>query len=99
VGHDPSITIIIKDIEPGYFRASLSFLADKYISGDHAVSLVSRTQLTAVFADAFGYVQPAETTLFERDSPNYALVFDRAAEAGRSAQQTESAAVEGPRDR
>lgn len=73
--------VIIKDIEPGYFRSGLSFLADKYISGDSTVSLVSKNNIIEFMEDAFiGKLDVEETDLFKVDTPNYALVFNIKAE-------------------
>ena len=70
--------IIIKDIEPGQFRSALSYWADKYISGDRNVSLVSRLELKRMMQNAFGPLSSQDTPLFVKDSPNYSIVFDPA---------------------
>jgi hypothetical protein len=67
--------VIIKDVEPGTFRANLSYWADKYISGDKTVSLVSRGDLTRTLHGLFGDVAIRETPLFAKDAPNYSVVF------------------------
>lgn len=71
---DGTKVIVLKDIEPGGFRARLSLWADRYISGDPGVSLVSRETLHALLFASFGPVPIVETTLFQRDRPNYSLV-------------------------
>lgn len=69
--------IIIKDLEPGYFRSTLGRLADRYISGDKKVSLVGRADICNIMSEVFGNtVVVKETTLFELDKPNYALLFE-----------------------
>jgi cyclopropane fatty-acyl-phospholipid synthase-like methyltransferase len=67
--------IIIKDVEPGNVRARLSQFADRYISGDRNVRLISRSELKALVESVFGRVTSLETSLFLKDSPNYSLVF------------------------
>jgi hypothetical protein len=68
--------IIIKDIEPGSLRASLSRMADRYISGDKNVTLIGRVDLSRMVSDAFGNaVEVTETNLFTIDKPNYAQVY------------------------
>lgn len=74
--------LYVKDLEPGYFRAYLSLLADRYVSGDKRVSLASRETVTILVRDAFPGTQVRSTRLFDIDSPNYALLFDIQADAG-----------------
>jgi len=71
-------TLIIKDIEPGYFRSYLSLWADTYISGDKSVTLVSREDVEQLVSEGVGasrQVRKLETDLFKMDRPNYALIF------------------------
>lgn len=68
------IRLIIKDVEPGGLRATLGYLADRYISGDRHVSLVSRATLVSSLESSFGAISITETTLYSDDSPNYSLV-------------------------
>jgi len=68
-------TLFVKDLEPGYFRATLSLWADRYVSGDKKVSLVSRESVTAVVREVFPKAEVRATKLFDTDGPNYALVF------------------------
>jgi cyclopropane fatty-acyl-phospholipid synthase-like methyltransferase len=74
---DTGALCIIKDIEPGYFRSRLSLWADKYVSGDKTVSLVSRAEVVRRMSQVLGSVRVRETCLFAEDVPNYALVFQR----------------------
>jgi 2-polyprenyl-3-methyl-5-hydroxy-6-metoxy-1,4-benzoquinol methylase len=67
--------IIIKEIEPGNVRARLSEFADRYISGDKKVSLISKSALKTLAESVFGQVTIEETSLFLEDNPNYSLVF------------------------
>ncbi len=71
----PSTVVIIKDVEPGTFRASLSYLADRYITGDRNVALISRMELKELIMKVWGSVVWSETDLFTRDRPNYAVAF------------------------
>ncbi|HLC38588.1 MAG TPA: class I SAM-dependent methyltransferase [Patescibacteria group bacterium] len=76
VGDQNEVRIIIKDIEPGFFRSSLSRLADRYISGDKKMSLIGRRNISKIMLKTFGKnITMKETTLFKIDKPNYALVF------------------------
>ena len=78
VGDKNGIRIIIKDIEPGYYRASLSRIADRYISGDKNVSLIGSRDISRMVLEAFGESLTVERTdLFSRDKPNFAIVFSR----------------------
>lgn len=75
-GSKKDMRIIIKDIEPGYFRAFLGRFADRWISGDKEMSLVSRGALIGLMHEAFGNTfETIETELFKMDPPNYAQVF------------------------
>jgi hypothetical protein len=73
----PGLRIIVKDVEPGYWRASLGYWSDRYITGDRNVSLISSDDMTELFREALGPLHREDTNLFETDSPNYALVFSR----------------------
>lgn len=73
----PAVRVIVKDVEPGYFRARLGYLSDRYITGDRHVRLVSRTELVAAMQRVERDIHWAETELFAHDKPNYALVFWR----------------------
>jgi hypothetical protein len=73
----PALRIIVKDVEPGHWRALLSFLSDRYVTGDRNVSLISRDDLTRLFEGVLGPLHREDTDLFEKDGPNYAIVFRR----------------------
>jgi cyclopropane fatty-acyl-phospholipid synthase-like methyltransferase len=73
--HAKATTLFIKDLEPGHFRSTLSLFADRYVSGDKAVSLASREAVTVLVREAFPGTEVSSTKLFELDCPNYALVF------------------------
>lgn len=73
----PGLKLIVKDVEPGYPRALLGYWADLYITGDRQVSPIGRAALKEMLGSALTGFRCTETRLFERDSPNYALVFER----------------------
>lgn len=71
------LRIIVKDLEPGSWRARLGYWSDRYITGDRNVRFISRNDLVRLFDEEIGPLRHEETGLFEQDSPNYALVFHR----------------------
>jgi hypothetical protein len=73
----PRLLIIVKDVEPGYWRALLGYWSDRYVTGDFGVSPVSRERLKRLLEDALGPLRHKDTNLFEVDSPNYAIAFFR----------------------
>lgn len=73
----PALRIVVKDVEPGHFRATLGYLSDRYVTGDRNVSLLSRQELVAAMQRGLAGIHWSETELFARDKPNYALVFWR----------------------
>jgi methyltransferase family protein len=73
----PQLRILVKDVEPGSWRATLGLLSDRYVTGDRTVSLLSRADLRGVLEGSLGPLQARETSLFEMDRPNYAIVFFR----------------------
>jgi hypothetical protein len=73
----PGTTLVVKDIRPGSARAYLSYLADRYVSGDRGVRLLDEDALEALVKSAIPGVQAERTALYEQDAPNYALVFRR----------------------
>lgn len=75
-------TLVVKDVEPGHWRARLGYLADVYVSGDRNVRLIGRAEMTELVRSSFGAVPVRETALFRLDRPNYALVFSLAARPG-----------------
>jgi hypothetical protein len=74
----PRLCIIVKDVEPGSWRAHLGVLSDRYITGDPDVSLISRENLVHLFNERLGPLRREDTNLFETDQPNYAIIFHRA---------------------
>jgi hypothetical protein len=77
VNRVPSLKIILKDVEPGYWRASLGLWSDRYITGDSYVSLISRDGITRLFERGLGPLHRHDTHLFNIDKPNYAIVLHR----------------------
>ena len=73
----PHLRIIVKDVEPGSWRAVLGYWSDLYVTGDRNVSLISRARLAGLFEDALGPMRRRDTDLFETDRPNYAIAFYR----------------------
>jgi hypothetical protein len=73
----PQLRIIVKDVEPGSWRALLGFWADRYVTGDRNVSLISRDRLERLFIEALGPLRREDTGLFKTDWANYAIAFYR----------------------
>jgi hypothetical protein len=71
------LRIIVKDVEPGSWRALLGCWSDRYITGDLAVDPISRRDLARLFQEALGPLRCEDTNLFEADGPNYAVTFFR----------------------
>ena len=73
----PQLRIIVKDVEPGSWRARLGYWSDRYLSGDAGVSPVSQQRLAALLEDVLGPLHHLETDLYRADPPNYAIAFFR----------------------
>jgi hypothetical protein len=73
----PNLRIIVKDVEPGYWRALLGYWSDRYVTGDPDVSPISRSRLVRLLEEALGPLRQQHTNLFEADKPNYAIAFFR----------------------
>jgi hypothetical protein len=73
----PKLRIVVKDVEPGSWRALLGYWSDRYITGDMDVSPISRERLARLFEEALGPLRREDTNLFEADRPNYAITFFR----------------------
>jgi 2-polyprenyl-3-methyl-5-hydroxy-6-metoxy-1,4-benzoquinol methylase len=71
----PETRLLIKDINPGTPRALLSYLADRYVSGDKSVQLVSDREIEALVRDSLPQLRAHPTELLRWDAPNYAIVF------------------------
>ncbi len=73
----PKMRIIVKDVEPAHWRATLGYLSDRYVTGDRTVRPISRSELIAAVRRACSEIRWTETELFATDPPNYSLVFWR----------------------
>jgi hypothetical protein len=73
----PELQIILKDVEPGSWRALLGFWSDRYVTGDRNVRLISCDNLTKLFEGVLGPLSRHDTNLFKTDKPNYAIVLHR----------------------
>jgi Methyltransferase domain len=73
----PHLRIIVKDVEPGHWRATLGRLSDLYVTGDRDVQLISRSDLVEAMRRAYAGIRHRETALFTIDPPNYAVVFSQ----------------------
>lgn len=71
------LKIIVKDLEPGSWRARLGYWSDRYVTGDRNVRFISREDLVRLFEKELGPLRHEETGLFAQDAPNYAIVFYR----------------------
>jgi 2-polyprenyl-3-methyl-5-hydroxy-6-metoxy-1,4-benzoquinol methylase len=73
----PGLRIVVKDVEPGSWRALLGYWSDRYVTGDVDVSPIARRHLVNLLQEALGPLRHEHTNLFETDRPNYAIVFYR----------------------
>ncbi|HWX81937.1 MAG TPA: class I SAM-dependent methyltransferase [Steroidobacteraceae bacterium] len=73
----PMLRIIVKDVEPGSWRALLGYWSDRYITGDLHVSPISRAQVVRLFDETLGPLRREDTNLFNANRPNYAITFFR----------------------
>ena len=73
----PRLCIIVKDVEPGSWRALLGYWSDRYVTGDADVSPISRERVVRLLQEALGPLRHEDTSLFEADKPNYAIAFFR----------------------
>jgi hypothetical protein len=73
----PRLRVIVKDVEPGSWRALLGYWSDRFVSGDSGVSPITRRRLISLLQEALGPLHHEETDLFECDRPNYAIAFFR----------------------
>lgn len=71
----PRLRIIVKDVEPGHWRATLGLWSDRYVTGDRGVLPIGRRELVGAMTRVEAGLRWRETGLFAHDPPNYALVF------------------------
>ncbi len=73
----PRLRMVVKDVEPGSWRALLGYWSDRYITGDRQVSLISSAETVRLFQQVLGPLHSETTALFDIDKPNYALILRR----------------------
>jgi hypothetical protein len=71
------LRIIVKDVEPGHWRARLGYWSDRYLTGDRGVSPISREDMVSLFQQYLGPLRRVHTKLYATDEPNYAIIFFR----------------------
>jgi hypothetical protein len=74
LGDAPAL-VIVKDVEPGHFISWLSLMADRYVSGDRQVALVSQDEVERLAVAALPGFASERTALLARNPPNYCSVF------------------------
>lgn len=77
VAEGPPRRLIVKEVAPGGLRSALSVLADRWVSGDRDVALLSPAETRALVVAVFPELVGRELPLYERDRPNYCLCFER----------------------
>jgi len=76
-------TLVIKDVAPGHVRSVMGWFADRYVSGDKNVRLVSPDSLKLHLSEAFeGKCTITDTALRGLDPPNYCLVLRPVSQSG-----------------
>lgn len=73
----PTLRIVVKDVEPGHWRALLGYWSDRYVTGDTLVSPISSSRLIKLLDETLGPLRHEHTGLFDSDRPNYAIAFFR----------------------
>lgn len=66
--------VVVVDVQPGHVRSVLGWLSDRYVSGDRNVSLISIDSTVGRLKAVIPGCVVRETSLRERDAPNYCLV-------------------------
>ena len=67
----PGSPLLVKDVEPGHFRATLGYWCDKYVSGDRGVALISAADVMALANRLVPGGVISEAGLLAIDRPNY----------------------------
>lgn len=67
----PGSPLLVKDVEPGYFRAKLGYWCDKYVSGDRGVELIPAAEVMALANKLMPGGTTSEAGLLSVDRPNY----------------------------
>jgi hypothetical protein len=69
--------LMVKEVAPTGWRARLGLLSDHYVTGDRHVRQLTPDDVRTLVARVFPDLVARETPLFERDAPNYCLLFER----------------------
>lgn len=67
----PGSPLLVKDVEPGHFRATLGYWCDKYVSGDRGVALIPAADVMALANQLVPGGATSEAGLLAIDRPNY----------------------------
>jgi hypothetical protein len=67
--------LVVKDVEPTGWLATLGLFSDRYISGDRGTSLLRQDEVVRLVHEIDPALTVHHTDLFSRDAPNYAIVF------------------------
>ena len=67
--------LVVKEVEPGSWRAKLYYLADRFITGDRNVRFIRRDEVRRLVQGAVPEAACEETDLYRRNPPNYCLIF------------------------
>jgi hypothetical protein len=73
-----ALRLVVKDVAPEGWRARLGLLSDRYVTGDRGVELLTPEEARRLVAEVFPELIARDTPLFERDHPNYCIVFEPA---------------------
>lgn len=72
---DRPLQLVVKDVAPGGLRARLGVLADRFVSGDRGVELLTPDAACELVRRVFPELRQTATALLDRDAPNYCIVF------------------------
>ena len=67
--------LVVKEVEPGSWRAQIYYLADRFITGDRNVHFIRRDEVRQLVQSALPDAACQETDLYRRNPPNYCLIF------------------------
>jgi len=67
--------LVVKEVEPGSWRAQIYYLADRFITGDRNVRFIRRDEVRRLVQGAVPEAACEETDLYRRNPPNYCLIF------------------------
>ena len=86
VAGERPLRLVVKDVAPGGFRSRLSVLADRFVSGDRGVELLTPAAACELVQGVFPELRATATSLLDRDAPNYCLVFAAPSDHGNRTQ-------------